>query len=73
MSMKFTKLEKEKPTVIIPDPMSPVRRRKKYPISVKDGLTVGVCLSISLGTIMAFCIYIGFFWYLEQQRQIKGE
>ena len=32
-----------------------------------------MCLGVSLAAIMALVIYVGFFWYLEQQRQLKGK
>ena len=47
--------------------------KRKYPISFREGFTVFVCLGVSLAAIMALVIYVGFFWYLEQQRQLKGE
>ena len=46
--------------------------KRKYPISFREGFTVFMCLGVSLAAIMALVIYVGFFWYLEQQRQLKG-
>ena len=59
-----------------PDPEFPQladEEKRKYPISFREGLTVFVCLGVSLAAIMALVIYVGFFWYLEQQRQLKGK
>ena len=47
--------------------------KRKYPISFREGFTVFMCLGVSLAAIMALVIYVGFFWYLEQQRQLKGK
>ena len=47
--------------------------KRKYPISFREGFTVFLCLGLSLAAIMALVIYVGFFWYLEQQRQLKGK
>ncbi len=59
---------------MIPDPMSPTHNpEKKAKITLSEGLTVFFCLTVSLASLMALVIYVGFFWYLEQQRQIKGK
>ena len=47
--------------------------KRKYPISFREGFTVFTCLGVSLAAIMALVIYVGFFWYLEQQRMLKGK